>query len=38
MRSLIESLTPEAGRIEWIRIGTMFALYAAVMTFAASLL
>jgi hypothetical protein len=38
MRSLMESLTPDACRIEWKWIGAMFAFYVAVMVIAAGLL
>ena len=35
MRSLIQSLTPDDGRIYWRLVGGMFALYVAVMVTAA---
>ncbi|MGY3618878.1 hypothetical protein [Bradyrhizobium sp. USDA 10063] len=38
MRSLIESLTPDASRIDWRWIGAMFAFYVVVMVIAAGLL
>jgi hypothetical protein len=38
MRSLIESLTPDACRIDWKWIGAMFAFYVVVMVIAAGLL
>jgi hypothetical protein len=38
MRSLIESLTPEACGIDWKWIGAMFAFYVAVVVIAAGLL
>ncbi|WP_051334649.1 hypothetical protein [Bradyrhizobium sp. Ai1a-2] len=38
MRSLIESLTPDASQIEWKWIGAMFAFYVAVVVIAAGLL
>jgi len=38
MRGLIESLTPEACRIDWKLIGAMFAFYVAVVVIAAGLL
>ncbi|MCA6105739.1 hypothetical protein [Bradyrhizobium cenepequi] len=38
MRSLIESLTPDARRIDWKWIGAMFAFYVVVMVIAAGLL
>jgi hypothetical protein len=38
MRSLIESLTPEACRIDWTWIGAMLVFYVAVMVIAAGLL
>ncbi|MGY3602806.1 hypothetical protein [Bradyrhizobium sp. Leo121] len=38
MRSLIESLTPDACRIDWKWIGAMFAFYMAVVVIAAGLL
>jgi hypothetical protein len=38
MRSLIESLTPDARRIDWKWIGAIFAFYVAVVVIAAGLL
>ncbi len=38
MRRLIESLTPEACRVDWKWIGAMFVFYVAVMVIAAGLL
>jgi hypothetical protein len=38
MRSLIESLTPEACRVDWKWIGAMFVFYVAVLVIAAGLL
>jgi len=35
MRSLIQSLTPDDGRIYWRRVGGMFALYVVLMVTAA---